>query len=52
MNLQNKNIKEVPALKCQKCGEVLGTAYIYPKEKRPAYRLYQDSVIKRIRKIS
>lgn len=49
-DLQTKNIKDVPALKCPKCGEVLGTAYIYAKEKRPAFRLYQDAVIKRLRK--
>ena len=52
MNLQMKNIKDLPALKCPKCGEVLGTPYIYAKEKRPAFRLYQDAVIKRIKKTS
>lgn len=50
VNLQNKDIDDVPALKCPSCSELLGTAYIYPKEKRPAYRLFQDSVVKRIRK--
>jgi len=50
LNIQDKEIEDISALKCSKCGEVLGTAYIYPKEKRPAYRLFQDSVVKRIRK--
>ena len=50
--LQAKNIKDVPALKCKTCSEVLGTPYIYIKEKRKAFRLYQDSVIKRLRKLS
>ena len=50
--LQTLDIKEVPMLKCPHCGEILGTPYIYAKEKRPAFRLYQDAVIKRIRKIS
>lgn len=50
VNLQSKGIDEVPALKCSKCGKLLGTPYIYPKEKRLAYRLFQDSVVKRIRK--
>lgn len=50
-DLQVLNIKDVPFLKCAKCGEMLGTPYIYPKEKRKAFRLYQDSVIKRLRKL-
>jgi len=52
VNLQVLNIKDAPVLKCKKCGEVLGTPYIYPKEKRKAFRLYQDAVIKRLRKLS
>jgi ribosomal protein S27E len=35
-------------LSCKSCKKVIGTFYIYPKEKRPAYRLYQDAVIKKI----
>ena len=34
--------------KCKKCKKVLGTFYMYEKEKRPAIRLYQSSVIKKI----
>lgn len=52
INLQHKETKDIPALKCQKCGETLGTPYIYAKEKRKAFRLYQDSVIKKIKKTS
>jgi hypothetical protein len=51
-NLQNNNIKNIPVLKCEKCLEVLGTPYIYLKEKRKAFRLYQDAVIKRLRKLN
>ncbi|MDD2656483.1 MAG: hypothetical protein PHQ18_02860 [Patescibacteria group bacterium] len=50
--LQSLNIKDVPILKCKKCNEILGTPYIYPKEKRKAFRLYQDAVIKKIRKLN
>ena len=50
--LQALSIKGAPALKCKKCGEVLGTPYIYLKEKRKVFRLYQDAVIKRLRKLS
>ena len=51
-NLQALSVKDIPVLKCKKCGEVLGTPYIYLKEKRKAFRLYQDAVIKRLRKLS
>ncbi|MFA7169569.1 MAG: hypothetical protein WC178_01815 [Candidatus Paceibacterota bacterium] len=50
-NLQNFNIKDVPPLKCPDCGEILGTPYIYAKEKRPAFRLFQNITIKKIKKI-
>ena len=51
-DLQALSINNTLVLKCKKCGEVLGTPYIYTKEKRKAFRLYQDSVIKRLRKLS
>lgn len=50
--LQHENLKDIPPLKCPKCGEILGTPYIYAKEKRKAFRLYQDAVTKRIRKVA
>jgi ribosomal protein S27E len=48
-NLQNVNLKDIPFLKCQKCGEILGTPYIYQKEERKAFRIYQDAIIKKIK---
>ena len=39
---------KIKQLICKSCKKVIGTFYVYPKEKRPAYRLYQDAVIKRI----
>lgn len=47
-NLQNKVIKNIKPLKCSNCNEVLGIPYIYSKERRKAFRLFQDAVIKRI----
>ena len=47
--LDQKNTHTV--LKCKKCGEILGTYYIYQKEKRKAFRLYHDAVIKKVRKL-
>lgn len=49
--LQSMNIKDISILTCQHCSEILGTPYMYPKEKRKAFRLYQDAVIKRLRKL-
>ena len=46
--LQKFDIKEVPALRCKTCDELLGTPYVYKKEKRKAYRMYQDAVIKKV----
>ncbi|MFH1900988.1 MAG: hypothetical protein ABIK26_01905 [Candidatus Omnitrophota bacterium] len=51
VGLQALSVDKVPALTCKKCSEVLGTPYIYVKEKRKAFKLYQDSVIKRLRKL-
>jgi len=50
-NLQKNNLKEISNLKCLKCYELLGTPYIYDKENRKAYRLYQDAVMKKLRKL-
>ena len=36
---------------CSKCQKHLGTAVIYEKENRPAYRLFQGTVSKKIVKV-
>tara|TARA_B100001971_G_C17908661_1_gene391744 strand:- start:90 stop:395 length:306 start_codon:yes stop_codon:yes gene_type:complete len=36
-------------LKCKKCDSLLGTRYVYKKENRPAFRLYQDAVSKSLK---
>ena len=38
--------KKAPAMKCGGCGELVGSPYVYDKEKRPAYRMFQSAVIK------
>lgn len=40
-----RNKKE---LACESCGKILGTFYTFEKEKRPAIRLYQGSIIKKV----
>ena len=52
VGLQYKNIKDVSMLKCNKCGFVIGVPYIYKKEKRKAFRVFQDAILKKIVKIN
>jgi hypothetical protein len=49
--LRNLPVKDIPLLKCPKCGKMLGTPYIYAKEQRPDFRLHQDAIIKKTRKL-
>lgn len=48
VNLQSKSINSIKKLTCPKCREDLGTPYIYKKENRKAFKLYQDSLTKKI----
>jgi len=48
--LEQSEIKEIKPLVCNKCNELLGIPYIYVKETRKAFRLFQDAVTKKIRK--
>lgn len=41
-------IKKNSNFKCSSCKKVIGTFYNYKKEDRPAIRLYQGSVIKKV----
>lgn len=34
---------------CRHCKKIIGTFFIYKKENRPAIRLYQDSIVKKIK---
>lgn len=47
INLQHKNIKDISNLKCKNCGEIIASPYIYAPEKRKAFRLFHDAVIKK-----
>ena len=43
-NLEVKPIKAISTLTCPKCKEEIGTPYIYQKENRKAFKLYQDAL--------
>ena len=49
--LQQEPLENLPILKCDHCREILGTPCKYEKENRKAFRLYQDAVIKKVRRI-
>lgn len=46
-HLENKPLGTISKLKCQKCHEDIGTPYIYRKENRKAFKIYQDALIKK-----
>lgn len=52
VGLQNTNIDEIDPIRCSGCNVIVAMPYIYKKEKRNAFRVFRDSVIKRITKIN
>lgn len=50
VKFQNLSIKNVPNLVCPKCKYVIAISYIYPKEKRNAFRLFVGAINKKITK--
>jgi len=48
VDLQSKDLKEVGNLKCSNCDFVVGIPYIYKKENRKAFRVFQDAFVKKI----
>lgn len=51
INLESKPLNAVPTLSCPKCKEDIGTPYIYKKENRKAFKVYQDALVKKVRKL-
>ena len=50
--LQGRPLARIPPLACKNCRETLGVPYLYPKERRKAFRLFQDAVVKKVRKLN
>ncbi len=48
-NLDRKPLRMISVLRCPKCREDLGTPYIYKKENRKAFKVYQDALLKEAR---
>ena len=49
--LESKKLDTIQTLSCPKCKEELGTPYIYKKENRKAFKVYQDTITKKIRRL-
>lgn len=52
VGLENTHIKDIKTIRCPKCEFIVGMPYIYKKENRNAYRVFQDSLVKRIKKLN
>lgn len=48
LKLQRLPIKKVPNLVCPHCKRLIGIPYIYEKEKRPSFRLFEGAVKKKV----
>lgn len=47
VHLEMKRLTTIAPLRCAKCKEDLGTPYVYVKEKRKAFKVYQDALVKK-----
>ena len=48
-HLESRPLRAVSSLKCPGCKEELGTPYVYKKENRKAFKVYQDALTKEVR---
>lgn len=48
VGLQRKRLGDIPLLTCRKCNRMIGLPYVYRKEKRKAFRVFQDAVMKKV----
>ena len=51
VGLEGIALKKMTPLTCQKCKQILGVPFLYDKEDRPTFRLFEGSVSKKIAKI-
>ena len=49
-NLENKNLKKINILKCPGCNRLIAYPYIYKKENRKSFRVFQGAISKKIKK--
>lgn len=46
VDLQSRDLSEIPAIKCISCGKVIAVPYLYKAEQRKAFRICGDSIVK------
>ena len=51
VNLENKPLTKIKILQCSKCKEDIATPYMYKKENRKAFKVYQDAIVRKVRKL-
>ena len=51
IGLEKNSVKDISPIKCPKCGFIVRMPYIYKKENRKAFRIFQDAIVKRIKKL-
>ncbi len=51
VNLKELPLKKIPPLRCQNCKQVIGLPFLYKKEERHSFRLFEGSVSKKIVKV-
>jgi len=49
--LESKSLNSISSLRCPKCREDIGTPYIYKKENRKAFKVYQDALVRKVRRL-
>lgn len=50
VNLQKLPVSKIPNLTCLKCKYIIAIPYVYPKEKRNAFRLFVGAITKKVTK--
>ena len=48
VGLQQLPLKKVPMLVCPNCKEMLGVPFLYKKEERPSFRMFEAAVTKKL----
>lgn len=51
VGLERTPLSKAKPLNCSGCKEMLGTPYVYRKENRKAFKIYQDALVKRARRL-
>ena len=49
-NLQKIPLKKIPVFICPRCKQVIGIPFVYKKEQRLAFRLFEGSITKKVKK--